>query len=394
MFCIILVKISFTGDLFLLPKSVEFHRLEERSVIAILVAKTEEQELFYLTGKYGRKELHEIRSLKQFFCPSCQAPLVMKIGEINIPHFAHRTLSSCDTFSEPESSLHLHGKLLLHRFFQQLNFKVELEKYLQEIRQRADLLVNGQYAIEFQCSPIAVPQLKKRSEGYHQLNMQPLWIKGLKEPCLEEIGLLRLKTHEIAMRQITGQESHILLFHPTSNRFYYHSNLFYISPNRWVAKTRSLQTSSQVFPFAVPKLLSKEEFNIVMGIFQNAKQQYIRNQLYVQNRVKNTYCRLCYELRMDMTNLPKLIGIPVKGAECIKQTAVMWQLHAIAAWEKGIPMGNLIESGKLTLAAGADGEGATKMLDEYLLLYLPFKDKPPTDSNILNIAYDNYCKSL
>lgn len=394
MFCIILDEISLTGDLFLLPKSFSFHRMEERRVINILVAKTKQQELFYLTGTYARTELQEIRLRQQFFCPSCEAPLVLRIGEIKIPHFAHKSLSDCDHFSEPESPLHLHGKLLLYHFFQQLNFNVELEKHLSEIRQRADLLVAGQYAIEFQCSPIPVPQLNQRSKGYRQLDIQPIWIKGLKQPCREEIGVLRIKSHEVAMRQNNGLVSFILLFHPSDNRFYYHSNLFYISSNRWVGKTKSIQATKQIFPFATPKRLSKEEFRSVMEIFRNVKRQYIRNQLYAENRIKNRFCRLCYEMRIDVANVPDLFGIPMLGAECMKQPAVLWQLQTVAAWEKGIQVDALIASGRLALTDPGLINQAAALMTDYLTLYLSFKDIPLTDSKLLDSAYDIYCKNL
>lgn len=174
MYFIISAKTSFPGGFFLLPKSSLFHTLEERRVIYILVALTEQQELFYLTGKHARAELREIRLQKQFFCPSCHTPLLLKIGEVNIPHFAHQTRTACETFSEPESSLHLQGKLLLYQFFSHLNFKVELESYIPQISQRTDLLVNAYFAIEYQCSLIPVSQLKQRSQGYLKMNMQPI----------------------------------------------------------------------------------------------------------------------------------------------------------------------------------------------------------------------------
>ena len=363
-------------------------------MICILVAKTEQSELFYLTGKHTRKELHEIRLRKKFFCPSCQAPLLLKIGEINIPHFAHQTLSTCDNFSEPESSHHLQGKLLLYQFFHQLGFKVELESYIPQIRQRADLLVNGQFAIEFQCSMIPVTQLNQRSEGYRRLSMHPLWIKGLKEPCREEIGLIRLKTYEIEMKQNTPQSFFILLFYPLNNRFYYHSSLFYVSSNRWVGKTKSIGAKNQVFPFAVPKPLTKKEFNMVLGIFQNVKQRYIRSQLFSENRIKSLYCRLCYELRLNMAHLPACFGLPLLGAECLKQPAVLWQLQAVAAWEKGIPVDTLIASGKLELSNPDQAPQAVALVLEYLALYVMLKDHSSKDSSVLDIAYHNYCKNL
>lgn len=368
--------------------------MEKRRVIDILVAKTEQQELFYLTGQHDRHELQYIRTQRRFFCPSCQAPLLLKIGVINIPHFAHRTLSGCDHYSEPESSLHLQGKLLLHQFFKQRNFKVNLENYLPEIRQRADLLVDGQYAIEFQCSTISPEDLQQRSQGYRRLDIKDIWIKGLQEPCNEGIGLLRLKSHEIAMQQKRGALPFILLFFPPANRFYYHSNLLFISSNRWVGKTKSISAAMQVFPFAVPKPLSKAEFKTVMEIFKAEKKRYIRNQLYAENRIRNVYCRLCYELRMDMANVPEFIGIPVRGAQCFKEPVVLWQLHAVAAQEKKIPLRDLIRSGKLTLSAGTQEGQAAAVLEDYLSCFLSFGGSALTDNSLLEIVYHNYCKTL
>ncbi|WP_262499734.1 competence protein CoiA [Planococcus sp. ANT_H30] len=363
-------------------------------MITILVAKTKRQELFYLTGKHTRQELQEIRLQEQFYCPSCQASLLLKIGQINIPHFAHKTLSDCDHSGEPESSLHLHGKLLLYHFFQQLKFNVELEQYLPPIRQRADLLVDSHYAIEFQCSSIPVSQLVQRSKGYLTIGIQPIWIKGLKEPCQEEIGLLRIKSDELAMRQSAGQVSFILLFYPPNNQFYYQSNLFYVGPNRWVGKTKSLQATKQIFPFALPKSLSKEEFKVVMEVFYQVKKKYIRNQLYAENRIKNVFCRLCYELRVDVMNVPKLVGIPLLGADCIKQPAILWQLQVVVAYDKGISIAALVASGKLTLTNPALTQQAVLIMEDYLSLYVAFKDKKLENANLLDIVYDIYCKNL
>ncbi|WP_237704139.1 competence protein CoiA [Planococcus donghaensis] len=391
---IILAKISFIGDLFLLPKCFIFHKLEKRRVICILVATTTRQQLFYLTGEYSRKELLEIRLREKFFCPTCHAPLLLKIGEINIPHFAHKTLSDCQHFSEPESSLHLHGKLLLYQFFHQLNFKAELEKYLSEIRQRADLLIDERYAVEFQCSPLPVSQLLQRSKGYQQLSISPIWLKGLKEPCLEGIGLLHLKVHEVAMMQYAGQLPYILLFCPLDNRFYYYSNLFYVSSSRWVGKTKSLSATKQIFPFALPKPLSKEEFKRVIGIFYHVKKQYIHSQLYAGNRVGNLYCRLCYELRLDVTNVPDLFGIPLLGAECFKQPAVLWQLQVVEAHMRGVSIRRLIYSGRLALNDTKKEQQAITLAEDYIALYLKYKNDTIDNSNILDICYDIYCKNV
>lgn len=131
-----------------------------------------------------------------------------------------------------------------------------------------------------------------------------------------------------------------------------------------------------------------------MGIFQNVKRRYIRSQLYAENRIKNSFCRLCYELRIDVGNVPDFFGIPMLGAECMKSPAVVWQLQTVAAWEKGISMEVLAASGRVPLTnPGVTGQAAS-LMTEYLTLYLSFANRDSTDSKVLDSAYDIYCKNL
>ncbi|WP_239457137.1 competence protein CoiA [Planococcus versutus] len=368
--------------------------MEERRVVIILVAKTSNQKLFYLTNQHSRQELHKIRTHEQFFCPTCQASVHLKIGEINIPHFAHKALSSCDQFSEPESSLHLHGKLLLHNFFKKLNHTVDLEKYLSGIRQRTDVFVNERYAIEFQCSPIPVSQLFQRSDGYKRLNVHPVWIKGLKEPLREEIGLVHLQAYEVAMFQQADHFSYLLLFHPPNNRFYYQSNLFYVSGNRWVGKTKSLQANQQIFPFALPNPLTRNEFKLVIGIFQNLKRQYIRSQLYAGRRIGNLFCRLCYELQVEVASVPAFFGIPLLGGDCMKEPAIIWQLQIAQAYEKGVGLETLVASGQVVLTHPEKFSQALEVMTDYLTFYTSIKNSEKTNANLLDNVYDIYCKTV
>lgn len=131
-----------------------------------------------------------------------------------------------------------------------------------------------------------------------------------------------------------------------------------------------------------------------MGIFQNVTRQYIRNQLYAGNRIKSSFCRLCYELRIDAENVPKLFGIPLLGAECLKHPAVLWQLQAAVAWEKGIPVDRMIASGRFALTDPSQTEQVLEIVADYLTLYVAFKDISLSDSELLASVYDIYCKNL
>ncbi|RNF38478.1 competence protein CoiA [Planococcus salinus] len=360
-------------------------------MIHILTAFTKDQKLFYLTDAYAREELLTLRNKEQFFCPICGASVILKIGDIKIPHFSHRSLSECDAFSEPESSLHLQGKRLLHHFFHRHQLPVEIEKYLPAIRQRADLLVNGQTAVEFQCSPISVSHITKRTEGYKKLNIGTLWIKGVKEQTEDGIQLIRLKAHERAFFQKNKGSSYLVLFLPEANRFFYYSNLFYISGNRWVGKGKQLTAEQQSFPFGIPRRLSKEEFRQLWVLYSRARRQFIASQAYSKNRYQNVFWRCCYELRLDMKNFPDSIGLPLEKAECIAEHAVLWQLKVLTAKRKGISMFALANSGKIPIAAFASIEEVVKLLETFVKLHQLMEQKEAGPLGIFEIMYESYC---
>lgn len=363
-------------------------------MFCILVAHLSNKALINLAEPVERKALLALRSTEIFYCPSCHSQLVLKLGEIKIPHFAHKSLSACDNFSEPESALHLQGKILLHQFFKDQNFSIELEKYLPEIRQRADLLVNGQTAIEFQCSSISANQIIRRSKGYHQIGIHPLWLGGIKTSIKEQIQVIRLKNYEHELLQQKHRNPFLLSFRPEDNRFYYYSNLFYISGSRRIGKVKSLPAEKQSYPFAIPKQLTKVEFRLVCLLFSQARQKFIHNQFFAKNRMRNPFWRACYKLRLDIKKLPETIGIPFLKAACIPQHAVLWQLQAIAAFEQGESMSSLIHSGEIPLANPSVFAEAEQLLEEYLEIYLRLKGQEENFTSLMDLLYDNYCNNV
>ena len=55
---------------------------------------------------------------------------------------------------------------------------MQLEYPLPELKQIADVFVNGNLALEVQCSPLPQKVLKERSEGYRSQGYQVLWLLG------------------------------------------------------------------------------------------------------------------------------------------------------------------------------------------------------------------------
>ena len=56
----------------------------------MLIAYNNQQQLF-LPYQYTRKALQRYRRQMKFYCPQCLEQVQLKIGNYNIPHFAHFT---------------------------------------------------------------------------------------------------------------------------------------------------------------------------------------------------------------------------------------------------------------------------------------------------------------
>lgn len=113
----------------------------------------------------------------QYVCPACQAPVRFCQGRKKVPYFAHQ----CAHRGEGETDEHQLGKEQLYRWAELRGWQPQLEVYLPEIKQRADLLVQvgGQpIALEFQCSGLSSARLAQRNAGYRQMGIQPIWLLG------------------------------------------------------------------------------------------------------------------------------------------------------------------------------------------------------------------------
>lgn len=96
-------------------------------------------------------------------CPLCQTDVVPKTGRIKTPHWAHKSLDTCDRFSEPETAWHREWK---NRFPEEWR-EVVIGNH------RADISFDlknpdyqNSYVIEFQHSPISHEKICDRSKAY------------------------------------------------------------------------------------------------------------------------------------------------------------------------------------------------------------------------------------
>jgi competence protein CoiA len=259
----------------------------------------------------------------------------LKVGDIIIPHFAHMKDASCSSlFSEGESLEHLRGKQQLYEFLQQHTKDVELEPFLKMLSQRPDILITTQtdsIPIEFQCSTIPVADIESRTAGYRSTGMKPIWI--LHTPAKFSslpggVGIfLFSKFHENFFTFATPEGHLLLTYNPQTEHFHYFTSLIHVAGKRYIGIHRTLPLSLQQFPFARPKVPSKDEIRQYAIIYSTMRTQFLQSRVLLNKKgVNNPFLRMCYEMRLMPVNLPIWIGLPVPFSDTFRVHDCEWQL--------------------------------------------------------------------
>lgn len=300
----------------------------------MLVALTEQQQLFQLGGSTPQEQLQELKKTARFYCPQCKALLILKVGQIKMPHFAHVKKSDCDAlFSEGESYAHLLGKQHLQELFKQLQLQPVLEPYLPAIRQRPDILITKgtqKYAIEFQCSRLPLQQYEKRTEGYKDVQIMPIWIIQTPNAQFKSQGLTKLSINHTNAQyiQMYKNQKFLLSYDVHSRTFFYISNLLPIHGQQYFGYIQSIPLLKQVFPFFVPEKLSENQFKGMLIRFAAFRVQYLHARLHLSRRgVNDPLLRAIYELKLTVSNVPSFIGIPLSNNDPSETFCVEWQLQ-------------------------------------------------------------------
>lgn len=288
-----------------------------------------------LSSQMTRALLRRWRNETTFYCPQCEEVVLLRVGDIVIPHFAHKRDVSCSaTFSEGESQVHLEGKRQLYFFFQKAIKNVELEPYVHMLSQRPDLLVmnhDQKYPIEFQCSVIPISHIESRTAGYKSIGMKPIWIlqtpKKL-QTLPQGVGIFQFSKFEAHFFTKQSPEGFVLLtYNPLTEKFHYFSSLLYVAGKRYIGLHRTLSISKQIFPFARPKIPIKKEVQRFVWLYLSIREKLIQSRIFANRRgINDRFLRGCYELRLLPIELPLWIGVPVPFMSSFREHPCEWQV--------------------------------------------------------------------
>jgi len=99
-------------------------------------------------------------------CPCCHSPVIARRGEINIHHWAHKSLVECDSFYEPKTQWHVDMQNILTNYNKDLQ-EVVIKK--NQVKHIADVINKFNCVVECQHSPISSTEIFEREQFYEHM---------------------------------------------------------------------------------------------------------------------------------------------------------------------------------------------------------------------------------
>ena len=123
-----------------------------------------------------RTHIREAQETAQYYCPYCNASMIQRRGQINVPHFAHMKGHLCTDSWKYEEMSKWHFSW--QSYYPGENQEVAVVNDLG--RHRADVLINDT-VIEFQHSPISSEEFRERNEFYTACGYRVIWLFDARE---------------------------------------------------------------------------------------------------------------------------------------------------------------------------------------------------------------------
>ncbi len=293
----------------------------------MFTAKLEDGTTISVADPWHLDELKHLRKEKNFYCPLCREHVKLKLGTKRQWHFAHSANSNCEYVYKRETMYHLKGKKQLYDWFKEQAVDVALEVYLPLIKQRPDLLLryDGKlYAIEYQCTPIEPHLLIKRTKGYKQIGITPLWILGGNRLKRHSATTFSLKTFEWLTTRQTEQLGHTVTYYcPEQRSFVFLEQLTPYTQTRLIAAydEQSLKTCQ------VDELLHrKKKKNVPFDYWLTVKKywRYRSTPLY-PTKTDLFMQQILYRRQVPLQLFPIEAGWPADNHYVIETPPYYWQ---------------------------------------------------------------------
>ncbi|CAM3663797.1 competence protein CoiA [Mesobacillus zeae] len=294
----------------------------------MLVAQQQNGKRISLGERWEKAELENRRNSEVFFCPECGGKMLMKLGTKRVRHFAHQRGEGCPAEWENETDYHLNGKLKLYQWLIQSGLDAELEKYDPSSGQRADILIDWKgkkWALEFQCSPVSEELFKKRTDGYVESGITPIWIPGGKSLKRTSAKTVSLNSFEALFLRRNRMGWYIPSYCPEADVFILLTGILPVSERRMIAGFSAVPPNSMDPSY----LIDPKPFHIC-SIFEWNREvhRFKRSLTAYNNRGKlSKFLNELYINRLNLHLLPTEVGLPLQSSLYIETPPVIWQSY-------------------------------------------------------------------
>lgn len=300
----------------------------------------DEKDKDIIPAKMERKHLLGLKETAAvFYCPACREPVMLKAGTKMIPHFAHFPNTHCRS-GQGEGPYHEQGKWLLYKWLVSQGIECHLEAYIDRIDRRADLLavVNGrEIAIEYQCARTSPSEIQERMQDYKEAGIEQIWILGGNR--LRRKGRMKLKLNAFDQLFIhrfkRSMNDYLYYFCPQKLQLAIFQDFYFTNHSNVFGKLHFHSIKEIKFP----DLFSNDALshNDLAALWTHEKRNFRLSSARHVFGPEAQFRQWLYLNQLHIEYLPSCIGLPVKGAECMKVPVWNWQSRLIV--EVMMPIG-------------------------------------------------------
>lgn len=294
-----------------------------------------------LLSALTRKEIDYARRNKRFYCPICKEPVIVKAGTKVVPHFAHRSKTSC-LYSGGEGPYHEKGKLILYHWLKSQRLNVKLEPYLSDINQIPDIslkLRNRNIAIEFQCTNTDIELIQQRNIGYRKKRIIPIWILGANQ--FKRLGQYHLQINTF-VRQFIHQYS---TTYPLT-LYYFCPDTFQIATFQHIHFVRSNIAIGTFKFYKINQIRFHDLFLVepfpkstLYELWAKEKKRFRLRGRYRTSRRELHWNQWLYLRQMNIEHLPSIIYLPVSSQYLMKTPLWDWQSRLLLDYLQPLKIG-------------------------------------------------------
>jgi competence protein CoiA len=295
----------------------------------VLTAKTKVGTMICLANHPSKEPLLELRNNEEFFCPQCEEPVTLKLGDQRIFHFAHKTGSTCQEGYERETKDHLEGKLQLYQWLIQQKIPCILEYFDKEMGQRPDILFHYQgrkYALEFQCSPLPESLFIKRTKTYLEHDYIPLWIVSYHHFRPNYRSTVPLTNfHYLFLRASESGQFFIPAYCPKTKKFHIVTSIIpYSVKNAFVLRSCFPLDRTPLHDILQPP---KNSNQLKFSCWTREVENYTYKWALHTGAGKDPFLQYLYKHNLNLFLLPPEIGLPVKHSFYFYSSPIVWQTY-------------------------------------------------------------------